>query len=237
MKRKFILFSACLLILTSCQFSISTHSFEHYGTDALRQDADFFYVALGLTGSSSAKYTTSGGGHVRNGLIADAKMELHQKHPLKPNQAYVNMSIDVITTQNGVVFRGGKQTTESIITVVVYADVIEYGTPSFSDDYTPLKGNINTLDPDHNKNKESVLTKSVNKLTVPPTQIIDTNDPADQIDQIKVGDKVMYKSLNAEVIQVALSANQVKIEYQASNGKTKKQWVYLNYLTRILDEN
>lgn len=58
-----------------------------------------------------------------DGLLAEAKSNLPS---LKNNQAYANMSVDVLHTTKGLPTSGGMNTTEYTIEVVVSCDVIEY---------------------------------------------------------------------------------------------------------------
>ena len=108
--------------------------FEFYGSTQESFGRDFFYVQYGVVGSSTAVYMRRGaaglkGGHVRQGLIADAKKELNAAFPLGPNQSYVNMSIDISTTETGTAFGESKDINRVELTATVSADIIEFGTP------------------------------------------------------------------------------------------------------------
>ena len=90
------------LLLTSCYINktTATHNYNHYGTDALRTDSDFFYIKQSATGTSKIQYryrngSLISGGAVSHGAVADAKADLAQKFPLQKNQSYTNVSIDV----------------------------------------------------------------------------------------------------------------------------------------------
>ena len=122
---------ACYLgiLLTGCTYSTTSHSFKFYGSTQESFGRDFFYVQYGVTGAATAKYTSRGGGHVREGLIADAKRNLIQAHPLGPNQSYVNMSIDVSQTESGVASQGAASVTKVELTATISADVIQFGQP------------------------------------------------------------------------------------------------------------
>ncbi|MDC6470544.1 hypothetical protein PQZ52_01080 [Flavobacteriales bacterium] len=56
-------------------------------------------------------------------MIADAKVDLFLNYTLKDNQAYANLSVDVLETTKGYV---NGNITEVNLDVVVSADVIEY---------------------------------------------------------------------------------------------------------------
>ena len=58
-----------------------------------------------------------------DGLLAEAKSNLPS---LKDNQAYANMSIDVLTTTKGMPTSGGINIQELTLEVVVSCDIIEY---------------------------------------------------------------------------------------------------------------
>lgn len=192
----FLIIISCLT-LVSCHVSISTHAFKHYGTDALRYDSDFFYVKNGLTGTSKAVYNIRGGGHVRSGLIADAKRELYSKHPLQPNQAYINMSVDVITTQNGSIVWDETVIKSTEISVVVSADIIEYGKQKI-------------------ENEESSKTGTL-------TGNSDNSNPG----VFFVGDKIIYNGYNGLIVkQSQAQNNRYQISYSTAPGETATRWVY-----------
>ena len=110
--------------------TLTTARFEHVGTEGLREDMPFFYVAYNIAGASIREYNLKGGGDVRRGALADAKAELMKQFPLGPNQAYINLSIDEVQTNFGIGTKGVMNRLDRIvIRTVVSADVIEYGTP------------------------------------------------------------------------------------------------------------
>ena len=112
------------ILLTGC--STTTHMFEFYGETHESDGRDFYYVEYSVSGSATAGYTWIGGGNVRDGLIADAKRNLIKSHPLGPNQSYVNMSIDISTTNyTAFFFFNGRVE----LTATVSADVIQFGQP------------------------------------------------------------------------------------------------------------
>jgi hypothetical protein len=109
--------------------SRTTHAISYGDTPAMRTDMDFKYIRYGVTGSSKAVYDFRGGGHVKTGLLAGAKANMMQQHPLQINQAYINMSVDILNTETR---RGhfndyeGGVTKHIVIKAVVSADIIEY---------------------------------------------------------------------------------------------------------------
>ena len=138
---KYSFFFAIVVSLVSCASYQNTktfttqHSFTYHGTDNLGLDQNFFYVSYGVRGTSNTSYKYRGygdflGGDVRAGLVADAKSNLIDQHPLEPNQAYANLSVDVMRTEKGEFNGTGVVDLESVtLTAVITADVIEYGTP------------------------------------------------------------------------------------------------------------
>ena len=124
----FLLFSAIMLV--SCTVTQTTHSFYHHGTDSVKNNSDFIYVKVGVVGRSSTKYYPNKirreQGVVREGLIADAKRNLRTQHPLQANQAYANMTIDILNTSLGTATQYGVIASEITIEAVISADIIEF---------------------------------------------------------------------------------------------------------------
>ena len=133
-----LLIACSLCVLTSCTstITVASHSFEMVPNTPVGTDGKFFYVKYGVMGTSSTYYDRNGGGDVRNGLVADAKSNLRNQHLLGPNQAYSNMSVDVLQTKAGINSSEGFNASSMMITVVVEADVIEYGLPP--ENYEPI---------------------------------------------------------------------------------------------------
>jgi len=153
------------LLLTSCYINktTATHNYNHYGTDALRTDSDFFYIKQSATGTSKIQYryrngSLISGGAVSHGAVADAKADLAQKFPLQKNQAYTNVSIDITRSEISKHAKGfGTMISPIGITqavsynVVVSADIIEYGTSILDKDFS-------------NNNSSSINTKKLGEL-------------------------------------------------------------------------
>jgi hypothetical protein len=115
-----------LVVFSSCAYQSSHHTFAYHGTDAISTNRQFYYVANGITGVSQAEYSLRGGGHVREGLVADAKRNLRTNFPLGPNQAYANLSIDIMETRTGKTSSSGPMIKKIRLSCIVSADVIEY---------------------------------------------------------------------------------------------------------------
>lgn len=112
-------------------YSTTSHEYMYHGTD-FHGNGDFFYVAYGVFGSSTAIYDYQQRGdiergRVESGLIADAKANLRFGNALEPNQAYANLSVDVMRTKSGV--RGDGYVKKIVVEAVITADIIEYGQP------------------------------------------------------------------------------------------------------------
>ena len=125
--KKMTILLLCAAALYGCSYSVTSHRFTYHGTDFPQSDKDFFYVAEGVYGSASAEYDLRGGGHVREGLIADAKADLRFSNPLEKNQIYANLSVDIMETETGTQANGVRQAKRLELTAVVTADIMEFG--------------------------------------------------------------------------------------------------------------
>ena len=130
---KLLSFTAALIFITSCSVIYTTHQFYHHGTDTINTTQNFKYVEFGVVGKARTTYypnklrPSKQQVPVDEGLIADAKKNLHSKYPLKSNQAYANLTIDVLNTTKGTPSSNGTVLVEEItLEAVVSADIIEY---------------------------------------------------------------------------------------------------------------
>ena len=217
-----VVFTMCTLI--SCTATITAHSFEIVPNTPVGTDGKFFYVKYGVIGTSSTHYNRNGGGDVRNGLVADAKANLRNQHLLGPNQSYSNMSVDVLETKAGTITSQGFRANEMTITVVVEADIIEYGTPP-QKEYTTKAKTAGSLEEIENA---SVITTDSSNLNPESSVIILPSSV-----NFKLNDRVIYRdkegvSYNANIIKLPydISLEQYKIEYINNNTITKKKWVF-----------
>ena len=120
----------CAALVTGCSYSSTLHTSIYHGTDDHAGLSDFYYLQYAVSGSASASYNFRGGGFVREGLLAEAKKNLMRQFPLGPNQAYANVAIDDLHTSSGLQdLEGNRATSKIVITVVISADIIQYGTP------------------------------------------------------------------------------------------------------------
>ena len=114
-----------LFLVTSCSVTRQSYSFEHHGTDTIKSNADFDYVARNVLGKAKTSLKMSAWKKMKqqmalNGLMSEAKGNLPV---LTANQAFANLSIDVLQTTNG---SSSGSVTEITIEVVVSADIIQY---------------------------------------------------------------------------------------------------------------
>tara|TARA_S200000501_G_C20525295_1_gene613180 strand:- start:124 stop:516 length:393 start_codon:yes stop_codon:yes gene_type:complete len=114
--------------ITSCSITQQTYSFQHHGTDSVRTNSNFKYVAKNVMGKAKSTIKLSAWKKMSqqmatDGLLSEAKSRLPE---LKNNQIYANLSIDVLKTEKGQPTTAGVSITEYTIEVVVSADIIEY---------------------------------------------------------------------------------------------------------------
>tara|TARA_B100001113_G_C21034638_1_gene589549 strand:- start:736 stop:1134 length:399 start_codon:yes stop_codon:yes gene_type:complete len=118
-----------IVILTGCSVTHQSYSFAHHGTDMLRTDSNWKYVARNVMGKAKTTIKLKAWkkmeqSMVTDGLLATAKSRLPE---LSDNQGFANMSIDqLVTTQGTPTSTGGIIVEEMTIEVVVSADIIEY---------------------------------------------------------------------------------------------------------------
>lgn len=127
MKKLFTLLTL-VFTLASCTVTQQTYEFAHHGTDTIKSNANFKYVAKNVMGKAKTTIKLSAWNKLKqqmatDGLLSTAKGNLPS---LKDNQAYANVSIDQLTTTKGKQMQGGVNVTQITIEVVVSADIIEY---------------------------------------------------------------------------------------------------------------
>ena len=209
-----IIFAGCV------PYSTTTHHSIYHGSDDHAGLGNFHYIKYGISGSASAEYDITGGGDVREGLLAEAKRNLMNQFPLGPNQAYANVSIDDLHTTLGVQTASGVRSASAVvITVVMSADIIQYGiTPS---DYTlPLLKNSNSLihiNPETDtRNGYSFLNDEIEyALTELVLVIVDGDTLKGQVKK-KFSDP---------------TGNEYKVQYEA-NGRSKSGFFYTDEMIK-----
>ena len=130
MKNYLILTSILFAFLSSsCTVTHQAYSFDHHGTDMLRTNGNWKYVAKNVMGKAKTTIKLSAWkkmeqSMVTDGLLATAKSRLPA---LKDNQGFANLSIDQLVTTEGTPSTGGGMVVREItIEVVVSTDIIEY---------------------------------------------------------------------------------------------------------------
>jgi hypothetical protein len=125
-----LLLSFSMIMLSSCYITTTTHSALWHGTDSITTNSNFKYVNYGVVGKATATYYPSKWkreqGTVREGLIADAKKDMRNQYELQANQAYANLSIDILKTTKESIAGSATSVEKIVLEVVVSADVIEY---------------------------------------------------------------------------------------------------------------
>ena len=115
-------------LLSSCSITQQTYEVFHHGTDSIKTNSNFRYIQRNVMGKAKSTIKMSAWNKQKqsmatDGLLAEAKSNLPS---LKDNQAYANMSIDLLHTTKGQPTSGGINATEYTIEVVVSCDIIQY---------------------------------------------------------------------------------------------------------------
>tara|TARA_B100000686_G_C15839528_1_gene501969 strand:- start:80 stop:472 length:393 start_codon:yes stop_codon:yes gene_type:complete len=126
---KYVFLSLFLFAFSSCTITRQYYEFAHHGTESIKTNSDYKYVARNVMGKAKSTITLRlwkkmKQSVVSDGMLADAKAELPA---LSDNQAYANLSVDVLRTESGKgVPGGGMDIREITLEVIVSADIIEY---------------------------------------------------------------------------------------------------------------
>ena len=118
-----------LFLVSSCKVTQQDYSFQHHGTDTIKSNADFSYVAHNVMGKAKTTIKMSAWKKMKqemalDGLLSEAKSNLPK---LTDNQAYANLSVDRLVTTTGSPTQGGGVVVEELtIEVVVSTDIIQY---------------------------------------------------------------------------------------------------------------
>jgi hypothetical protein len=227
MNRKFFntLVICCTIASAGCTYTETLHTSIYHGTDDHAGLSDFYYLQYGVSGSASASYNFRGGGYVREGLLAEAKRNLMRQYPLGPNQAYSNVAIDDLHTRSGLQTTEGPTTSTVVITVVVSADIIQYGIPP--------------------TNYELPGENSNGSLSLPSSQQL----PVSQYSDLSSSEYKTYEK--GDTVQVSVDGNllegivtqkfsdsrgtEYKIQYEV-NGKKKSKFFSGKYVSGVRDE-
>ena len=117
-----------LFLVSSCSVTQQSYSFLHHGTDTIKSNADFKYVAHNVKGKAKTTIKMSAWKKMKqemalDGLMSEAKSNLPK---LTDNQAYANLSVDKLVTTTGQPTTGGLVVEQITIEVVVSTDIIQY---------------------------------------------------------------------------------------------------------------
>ena len=117
-----------LFLVSSCSVTQQSYSFLHHGTDTIKSNADFKYVAHNVKGKAKTTIKMSAWKKMKqemalDGLMSEAKSNLPK---LTDNQAYANLSVDRLVTTTGQPTTGGLVVEQITIEVVVSTDIIQY---------------------------------------------------------------------------------------------------------------
>tara|TARA_B100001248_G_C27112882_1_gene332136 strand:- start:216 stop:611 length:396 start_codon:yes stop_codon:yes gene_type:complete len=116
------------LLFSGCSVVQQTYDFYHHGTDSINTSKNFRYLEKNVMGKSKVTYKISNWNRMKqdmvlNGMMSQAKENLPE---LGDNQAFANLSVDVVTTKKGTPNGGVASVSEITLEVVVSADIIEY---------------------------------------------------------------------------------------------------------------
>ena len=208
-----------MMTLSSCITTITLHQFEMVPNTPIGTDGQFFYVKYGVIGTSTAYYDISkGGGDVRNGLVADAKANLRNQHLLGPNQAYSNMSVDVLQTKGGVNTSKGFSASSMMITVVVETDIIEYGTAP--ENHQPIIQSAGLL-PTNNSSSEREISEW---------------HPDESNLKYQIGDAVIYNDgeilYDGKILDYDFIREKYRVQYTLGTGNLRKKYVNVSSLSK-----
>jgi len=212
---------AAVFCLTGCAGTLALYDFEYHGTDAVRNDHEYFYVQQGVSGRAAVEYPLRGNrgvAHFKDGVVADAKNDLAANYPLSENQAYTNMAIDVIREDIGWFWMSTHYATRLRISAVISADIIEYGKPSgmaspSSDRGTRLQGENNT------RADKSDLNGDDSGSNSSPESNVSQSMGTDDFVWIQFKDQVMY----GYVQDINPDGSQIKVKFNFE-GEEKNRW-------------
>jgi hypothetical protein len=161
-------------------------------------------VEEGVFGSATAVYDYKGGGHMRDGLIADAKANLKMGQSLQPNQAYANLSIDIMETETGRRDGNYRNPSRFEVTAIITADIIQFGKQaSIQSSSSSSQGRIDEL------------RESTSKTTIKGKVSYDDN-------LYVVGDTVLIQLreewISAEIIEVKWMQSDRSFNYKVEYG-------------------
>ena len=101
------------------QGCISLHS-GVIAPNSVSVNSDNFQIVKSISGEAKALYILGFGGAIKEGLVREAKINMYDKYPPKPNEIITNIAVD-----NKQTFFFGFLVIEH--SVIVSADVVKFG--------------------------------------------------------------------------------------------------------------
>ena len=114
--KKLLLFALSFIAFQSC---ISLHN-GHIAPNSVSVTSDNFQIVKSISGEAKATYVLGIGGAIKRGLVREAKKNMYNKYPPKPNEIITNITVDNKQT----FFLGFLVMQHSVI---VSADVVKFG--------------------------------------------------------------------------------------------------------------
>ena len=110
-------FRLLIFVIGVASFSSCAIHNGYMNNSASLNQANFEYVQTSISGSASTLHVLGIGGLDRSAIVEEAKLNMLKEHPLKPNQALANITVN---WKNGFYFIA--MTTVCTLT----ADVVEF---------------------------------------------------------------------------------------------------------------
>ena len=114
--KKLLVLALSFLFFQSC---ISLHN-GHIAPNSVSVSTDNFQIVKSISGEAKALYILGIGGAIKEGLVREAKINMYNKYPPKPNEIITNITVDNKQT----FFLGFLVMQHSVI---VSADVVKFG--------------------------------------------------------------------------------------------------------------
>ena len=114
--KKSLVFVISLFLFQSC---ISLHN-GHIAPNSVSVSSDNFQIVKSISGEAKALYILGIGGATKEGLVREAKINMYDKYPPKPNEIITNIAVD-----NKQTFFFGFLVMQH--SVIVSADVVKFG--------------------------------------------------------------------------------------------------------------
>jgi hypothetical protein len=189
---KNLLILITLFSITSCAF----HSGTFNGSAAINNNQ--FRIAGTAHGTAKTTLLLGLGGLGKEGLVQEAKKNMHAKYPLQKGMAWGNVTVDFKITYVLIV-----RTTKAIVS----ADIIDFNPATINANYTGFYTEDSTYFPARNIN----TSKTENYNT-------DFNE-----NSIKVNDEITFRMNENLVVGqiIAINSYGIKCKYETPQGSKK----------------